>query len=131
MTFSLSSMSRITFSARGSRNRTLRLFASFRDPETQDRLALAPPAFRDKAALIQFGSWDPMKQQGWHERWAKEIPDSEVRIIPHVAHFTFEGGPEATVANFREWWAAVERREGVSLQAARAAAPGPGQSISA
>src|SRR5260370_39302664 len=47
MTFSLSSRSRITFSARGSRNRTLRLFASFRDPETQDRLALALPAFRD------------------------------------------------------------------------------------
>jgi hypothetical protein len=40
----------------GSRNRTLRLFASFRDPETQDRLALALPAFRNKAALIQFGA---------------------------------------------------------------------------
>jgi pimeloyl-ACP methyl ester carboxylesterase len=94
-------------------------------------LAAALPALHDKVALIQFGSWDPMKQQGWHERWAKEIPDSKTYIIPHVAHFTFEGGPEATVANFREWWAAVERREGVPLQAARATASGPGQSISA
>ena len=85
------------------------LFASFRDPETQDGLALALPAFRDKAALIQFGSWDPMKQQGWHERWAREIPDSEVRILPHVAHFTFEGGPEESVRNFRDWWSTLER----------------------
>jgi pimeloyl-ACP methyl ester carboxylesterase len=88
-----------------------RLFASFRDPETQDRLALALPAFRDKAALVQFGGWDPMKQQGWYERWAREVPDSEVRILPHVAHFPFEGGPQATVSNFREWWAAVDQRQ--------------------
>jgi haloalkane dehalogenase len=110
------------FKERGSRNRTLRLFASFRDRETQDRLARALPAFRDKTALIQFGSWDPMKQQGWHERWAREIPDSKIYVLPHVAHFTFEGGPEASVANFREWWAAIEQREGVALEAARMAA---------
>ena len=50
-----------------------------------------------------------MKQQGWHERWAREIPDSEVRILPHVAHFTFEGGPEESVRNFRDWWSTLER----------------------
>jgi hypothetical protein len=53
-----------------------------------------------------------MKQQGWYERCAREIPDSEVRILPHVAHFTFEGGPEESVRNFRGWWSTLERREG-------------------
>ena len=99
------------FKSRDSRNRILRLFASFRDPDTKRQLAQALPAFHDKAALVQFGSRDPMKQQGWHERWAKEIPDSKVYIIPHVAHFTFEGDPDATVRNFREWWAQLGQRE--------------------
>src|SRR4029077_3121375 len=101
----------------GSRNRTRLLFASCRDKETQRQLAAALPAFHDKVALIQFGSWDPMKQQGWHERWAKEIPDSETHIIPHVAHFTFEGGPEESVENFRKWWSAVEHKEGLAPRA--------------
>jgi pimeloyl-ACP methyl ester carboxylesterase len=99
------------FKERDSRNRTLRLFASFRDAATQDELAQAITAFRDKSALIQFGSRDPMKFQGWHKRWAAEIPDNRVYIIPHVAHFTFEGDPDATVRNFREWWAEIESRE--------------------
>jgi len=30
-----------------------------------------------------------------------------------VAHFTFEGGPQATVDNFREWWAEVRERDGL------------------
>ena len=72
-------------------------------------LTEALPAFRDKVALIQFGSRDPMKFQGWHKRWAKEIPDNRIYIIPHVAHFTFEGNPEATVQNFREWWTETQR----------------------
>lgn len=105
------------FKDRDSRNRTLRLFASLRDPESQRQLAEALPAFHDKSALIQFGSWDPMKMQGWHERWAKEIPDSRIYIIPHVAHFTFEGGPEATVRNFREWWASIQERETLAVKA--------------
>jgi haloalkane dehalogenase len=105
------------FKERGSRDRTLLLFASFRDKETQRQLAAALPAFHDKVALIQFGSWDPMKQQGWHERLAEEIPDSETHIIPHVAHFTFEGGPEESVENFRKWWSAVERKEGLAPRA--------------
>lgn len=105
----------LPFKARDSRNRTLRLFASFRDPATQAELAKALAAFHDKVAMVQFGSRDPMKMQGWHERWAKEIPDSRVYIIPHVAHFTFEGNPDATVRNFREWWGEVSKR-GTSWQ---------------
>jgi len=99
------------FRERGSRDRTLRLFASFNRPETREALTRALPAFRDKAALIQFGSWDPMKLQGWHKRWADEMPRSTTYIVPHVAHFTFEGAPEATVENFRDWWAKTQRPE--------------------
>ncbi|HLQ07276.1 MAG TPA: alpha/beta fold hydrolase [Nitrososphaerales archaeon] len=99
------------FKDRNSRNHVLRLFASFRDDATQDELTRALATFRDKSALIQFGSRDAMKFQGWHKRWAAEIPDNRVNIIPHVAHFTFEGDPDATVKNFREWWAEIERRD--------------------
>jgi pimeloyl-ACP methyl ester carboxylesterase len=73
------------------------------------------PVFREKAALIQFGSRDPMKTAGWHEHWAKEMPDNRIYIVPRVAHFTFEGAPEATVRNFREWWAEIENRESLGV----------------
>jgi haloalkane dehalogenase len=99
------------FKDRNSRNRTLKLFASFRDTATKEELIRAMATFRDKSALIQFGSRDPMKFQGWHKRWAAEIPDNRIYIIPHVAHFTFEGDPDATVRNFREWWAEIEGRD--------------------
>ena len=95
------------FRDRDSRNNTLKLFASF--DEARAALDEALAAFRNKSALIQFGSLDPMKFQGWHKRWAKEIPDNRVYIVPHVAHFTFEGNPEATVRNFREWWADTQK----------------------
>jgi haloalkane dehalogenase len=110
------------FKQRDSRNHALKLFASFRDPSTEEELARSLPVFHDKVALIQFGSRDPMKFQGWHERWAKEIPDSRIYIVPHVAHFTFEGAPDATVENFREWWAEVTERD--RLGAARLAMNG-------
>jgi len=96
------------FKDRSSRNHTLKLFASFDDAATREALTDALPKFREKTALIQFGSRDPMKFQGWHKRWAKEIPDNRIYIIPHVAHFTFEGDPEATVRNFREWWTSTQ-----------------------
>lgn len=107
------------FKERSSRDRTLRLFASFRDPATQEELARALPKLREKAALIQFGSRDPMKLQGWHRRWAEEMPDNRVFILPGVAHFTFEGAPEATVRNFREWWAEVSKLDAAPRQAAQ------------
>lgn len=49
-----------------------------------------------------------MTRQGWPERWAKEIPDHRLHILPLVRHFPFEDAPEATVHNFRVWWAGMK-----------------------
>jgi haloalkane dehalogenase len=92
------------FNRRDTRNNALRLFASFNNKTTQDELDRSLHAFRDKYVLIQFGESDPMTGQHWPERWAQEIPNNRLIIIPHVKHFTFEGAPEATVENFLGWW---------------------------
>ncbi len=92
------------FKDRKTRNRTLKLFRSFLDPATQNELRSRLPAFRDKVALIQFGKRDPMTDQGWPERWAREIPENRVHILPGARHFTFEDAPETTVQNFLAWW---------------------------
>jgi pimeloyl-ACP methyl ester carboxylesterase len=55
--------------------------------------------------LIQFGEGDPMIGLHWPERWAKELPNNRLILIPRVKHFTFEGNPDATVENFLSWWA--------------------------
>ena len=96
------------FKERGSRNRTLKLYSSFLDRETQKELDKALPSFRDTPVLIQFGDHDPMTGQHWPERWAKETPNSRTVMLPRVRHFTFEAAPETTVENFREWWKAAE-----------------------
>ena len=93
------------FKNRNTRNRALRLFASFNDHATQEDLDRALLAFREKPVLIQFGEGDPMTGEHWPERWAKETPNSRLTLLPRVKHFTFEGAPEATVENFRSWWA--------------------------
>lgn len=97
------------FKDRGSRSRTLKLYRSFLDSETQNDLDLALPNFRDTPVLIQFGNKDAMTGQHWPERWAKETSDSQTVMLPSVRHFTFEGAPEATVENFRGWWKKTER----------------------
>ncbi len=93
------------FKNRNTRNRALRLFASFNDHSTQEDLDRALLAFLEKPVLIQFGEGDPMTGQHWPERWAKETPNNRLILLPRVKHFTFEGDPEATVENFRSWWA--------------------------
>lgn len=93
------------FNTRDSRNRALRLFASFSDKATQEELDQALQSFRDKPVLIQFGDGDPMTGQKWPQRWAEELHNNRLILIPHVKHFTFEGAPEETVDNFRSWWA--------------------------
>ena len=98
------------FRERKSRNRTLKLYASFMDPATQNALDQALPAFRDTPVLIQFGDQDPMTGQHWHERWAEETTNHSTYLLPGVRHFTFEGAPEATVENFRKWWAETSNR---------------------
>ena len=76
-----------------------------RDEIEQTALDAALPVFRDKHALIMFGDKDPMTGQKCPERWAKEIPQNQVRILQGVKHFTFEDDREATVEEFRAWWA--------------------------
>lgn len=98
------------FKERGSRNRTLKLYKSFLDRETQKRLDESLPKFRDTPVLIQFGDKDPMTAQHWPERWARETNNSRTFMLPAVRHFTFEGAPEATVENFRTWWAETGAR---------------------
>jgi pimeloyl-ACP methyl ester carboxylesterase len=93
------------FKNRNTLSRPLRLFAGFNDHVTQEDLDSALPAFREKPVLIQFGKRDPMTGQRWPERWAKELPNNRLILIPRVKHFTFEGDPEATVENFLSWWA--------------------------
>lgn len=93
------------YRSRETRNRTLKLFRSFLDPAIQDELRTSLSEFRNKAILVQFGKRDPMTGQGWPDRWAKEIPDSRVQILPGVRHFPFEDAPETTLQNFRAWWA--------------------------
>jgi len=93
------------FKERDSRNRAMRLFASFNDQATQEDLDQALQSFHDKPVLIQFGDGDPMTGQKWPQRWAEELPNNRLIMIPHVRHFTFEGAPEETVENFRSWWA--------------------------
>jgi haloalkane dehalogenase len=92
------------FNKRDSRNRALRLFASFNDKATQEELDQALQSFRDKPVLIQFGDEDPMTAQKWPQRWAEELPNNRLILIPHVKHFTFEGAPQETVDNFLSWW---------------------------
>jgi haloalkane dehalogenase len=89
---------------RNKRNNALRLFRSFLNRETQDELDEALPSFRKKSALIQFGDKDPVTSLGWPERWAESFERAEIKIIPNVAHFTFEGDPVITTQNFRNWW---------------------------
>jgi haloalkane dehalogenase len=91
------------FKDRNSRNRPLKLFRTFIDPSMGETLDRALPAYRNKAALIQFGEDDVVRSQGWPERWAKEIPHSEIHILPGVKHFPFEDAPEATTQNFLRW----------------------------
>ena len=98
------------FKERDSRNRTLKLYASFLDAKTQDALDQALPSFRDVPVLIQFGDQDAMTGQQWPERWAEETNNNRTIILPGVRHFTFEGAPEATVQNFRAWWAEIEEK---------------------
>ena len=93
------------FKKRDSRNHALRLFASFNDKVTQEELDRALPSFHDKPVLIQFGDRDPMTGQKWPQRWAEELPNNRLILIPHVRHFTFEGAPEETVDKFLSWWA--------------------------
>ena len=97
---------------RNRRNYTLDLYASFNDRKTQNELDWALQAFRNKPVLIQFGEGDPMTGQGWHKRWAKEIPNHQMYLLPHVKHFTFEGAPERTVQNFRAWWSSMTAQKG-------------------
>ena len=92
------------FKERDSRSGTLKLYASFLDHETQEVLDRALPAFRDKPVLIQFGEKDAMTKEQWHMRWADELPHNRTILLPGVRHFTFEGNPEETVQNFRDWW---------------------------
>ena len=99
------------FRDRNARNRPLKLFHSFLDSTTQQELDRALPAFHDKEVLIQFGEKDPMTGQKWPERWAEEIPHHRIHLLPGVKHFTFEDAPEATVENFRAWWAELEARK--------------------
>ncbi len=93
------------FKERNTRDRTLKLYHSFLDPSTQEELDCSLPAFREKAVLIQFGDKDPVIAVRWPERWAKEVPNHRLHILPRVRHFTFEGVSEATVQNFLAWWA--------------------------
>lgn len=93
------------------RDAPLRIFRSFMDPETEVALNRALAAFHDKAVLIQFGERDPMTAQGWPERWAKEIPDHRLVILPRAKHFPFEDAPEATIRNFEAWWGDLARPE--------------------
>ena len=102
------------FRDRNARNRPLKLFRSFLDPQTQKELDRALPAFHNKVVLIQFGEKDAMTGQKWPERWAEEIPRQKTHLLPGVKHFTFEDAPEATVENFRTWWTDLEA--GASLQ---------------
>jgi haloalkane dehalogenase len=95
------------FKVRSSRSRSLKLFASFLDRDVQQHLDHALPAFRNTPVLIQFGDKDAMTGQHWPERWANELPKSQTHMLPRVRHFTFEGAPEATVANFLSWWTKV------------------------
>jgi haloalkane dehalogenase len=98
------------FKDRNSRNRPLKLFRTFIDASMEEELNRALPAFRNEAALIQFGEEDAVRSQGWPERWAKEIPNSEIHILPKVKHFTFEDAPEAAIENFLHWWNTVFAR---------------------
>lgn len=98
------------FKDKDSRNRTLKLYRSFTERAIQRALDRALPAFRDKPVLIQFGNKDAMTGQHWPERWADEMPNSRTHILPQVRHFTFEGAPEATVENFRTWWAETQEK---------------------
>ena len=100
------------FRDKRARNRALRLLATFNDPATQEALDSALPSFRNKSVLIQFGEKDPAAAMGWPERWAHEIPNSRTYVIPNVAHFAFEGDPEATVNNFRAWWKTFQPQSG-------------------
>lgn len=100
------------FKERSSRNRTLKLYSSFLDGETQKRLDEALPSFRNTPVLIQFGEQDAMTAQHWPERWARETFSSRTIMLPRVRHFTFEAAPEATVENFREWWQEQARSTG-------------------
>lgn len=93
-----------------SRDATLRVFRSFLDPATEAALNRAIRAFHGKVVLIQFGERDPMTSQGWPERWAREIPDHRVIILPRAKHFPFEDAPEATIRNFRSWWSDLNAR---------------------
>ena len=93
--------------AREARNRPLRLFGSFLDDDTQEKLNECLARFHAKSILVQFGEKDPMSAQGWHERWAKEIPNHRVYLLPKVKHFTFEDAPEPTLSNFLDWWATL------------------------
>lgn len=92
------------------RDGTLQIFRSFMDPATEAALNRAITAFRDKSVLIQFGERDPMTRQGWPERWAKEIPDHRLVILPRAKHFPFEDAPEATIRNFEAWWGDLNGR---------------------
>ena len=92
------------FKDRSSRNRTLKLYSSFLDHQTQKTLDTALPNYRDTPVLIQFGERDPMTAQHWPERWAQMTRNNRTIMLEKVRHFTFEAAPEATVANFREWW---------------------------
>lgn len=94
-----------------SRDGTLKIFRSFMDPATEAALNQAISAFHEKSVLIQFGERDPMTAQGWPERWAREIPDHRVVILPRAKHFPFEDAPEATIRNFQAWWADLNRAE--------------------
>ena len=98
------------FSKRKTRSRTLKLYASFLNHETQEALDQALPAFRDKPVLVQFGEKDAMTGQHWPERWEKEVDNHTAHILPGVKHFTFEGAPEATVENFRSWWTKIQEQ---------------------
>ena len=100
------------FKERSSRNRTLKLYSSFLDGETQKSLDKALPSFRNTPVLIQFGEQDPMTAQHWPERWAQETSNNRTILLPRVRHFTFEAAPEATVENFREWWQEQTRSTG-------------------
>jgi len=99
------------FKERDSRSRTLKLYASFLDRETQKALDLALPAFRDKPVLIQFGEKDAMTKEHWHMRWSDELPHNRTILLPRVRHFAFEGNPEDTVQNFHDWWNELGRLE--------------------
>jgi pimeloyl-ACP methyl ester carboxylesterase len=59
-------------------------------------------------ALLLWGEDDPFAPMAGAERFAAELPDTRMEVVPGTGHFVFDEAPDATAAKVAAFLQSVE-----------------------